>query len=93
MRIIEENGLPVIEATSKELAALAIAATGAIGEQEAVVRSKGQPQFGFRRVDRSDAEQCGRLGVGRGTDAWDPVCDRPWGHDGPCNWTGEESGA
>lgn len=33
--------------------------------------------------------KCGRVGIGHGTDAWDPVCDLAEGHDGPCNFTGE----
>jgi hypothetical protein len=27
---------------------------------------------------------CGRIMVGSGTDTYDPVCELPEGHDGPC---------
>lgn len=33
--------------------------------------------------------RCGRVGVGRGGDTWDPVCDLVAGHRGPCNFSGE----
>lgn len=34
-------------------------------------------------------ETCERVGVGQGTDTWDPVCDLPPGHVGPCNFSGD----
>lgn len=50
MRVIDVNGLPVIEGTSVELVKLAVATTGAIREREAVVLHNGRPLIGVRLV-------------------------------------------
>jgi hypothetical protein len=36
--------------------------------------------------EEATGQLCERPGIGMGGDTWDPSCDLPEGHDGPCSW-------
>jgi hypothetical protein len=48
LRIVEVNGLPVIEGTAAEMVHLATAAAGAAKHSEAVIHSKAAAVLGLR---------------------------------------------
>jgi hypothetical protein len=54
MKVINEYGFPVIEATSEELVKLATAATGAVTHQEAMAFHNAKPIIGFRCVEKNE---------------------------------------